>query len=130
MRNFRVALGAGLLLAAGAGAQPPKIVGPLLGYGCMVLNLTEQQSMDSSVHVPVRREPSDGSAVAGYAPGIVIVPTPPQTESGYTKAVAPDGGIGWIRSNMLRPYHSLGDPTAKCRAVRLSNGRAGFDTYH
>jgi len=131
MKRFCVVLGAGLLsLGVGAQAQPPRVVGPLPGYGCMVLNLTEHQAMDSSTHVLVRREPSKASPVVGYAPGIVIVPVPLEVEGGYTKAVAPNGGVGWIKSGSLRPYHSLGDPTAKCRAVRLSNGRAGFDTYH
>jgi hypothetical protein len=31
---------------------------------------------------------------------------------------------------MLRPYHSLGDPTAKCVPAMLSNGKPGFDYTH
>lgn len=125
----------GILAAVGlfqipAYAARPNIVGGLPGYGCMVLNLTEQQSLSPSTHVPVRALPSASAPVAGYAPGIVIVREPAVVRNGFIEALFPTGKTVWIEAGMLKPYHSIGDPTAKCRAVQLSNGGASFDLYH
>ena len=131
MTRLFIGLAVGMIsLSSAANAEHPTVVGPLPGYGCMVLNLTEQQSMDPSTHVPVRGGPSDTAPVSGYASGIMVVPMPLRSKNGFTQVLFGSGTILWIQSSMLRPYYSLGDPAAKCRAVRLSNGKPSFDTYH
>lgn len=120
----------GVVLVSSAEAQPASVVGPLPGYGCMVLNLSQQQSMNPSVHVLLRTAPSNNAPVAGYASGIMIVPMPRRSVGAFTEVLFPTGKAVWIESQMLQPFHSVGDPAAKCRAVRLSDGRVGFETYH
>jgi hypothetical protein len=99
---------------------------PIPGYQCMMLNLTEQQSMDPSVHIPVRSSPSDSSPPVGWAGAVVAVRKPMTVVNGYAPMLCPDGRDLWIAASALRPYHSLGDPKATCVPVTLPNGRVGF----
>jgi hypothetical protein len=78
------------------------------------LNLTEQQFLNPSAHVPVRSEPAASAPEVGWAATNVAVRDPPQIVNGFVEALFPNGATVWIESRMLRPYHSLGDPTAKC----------------
>jgi hypothetical protein len=110
-----------------AWAAGPKIVGPLPGYKCMMLNLTGEQFMDPGTHIPFRSQPSDTAEIAGYASAQVAVKEPVHQVNGYVQARFPTGGNVWIKSSSLAPYHSLGDPTARCVPVMMSNGRSGFD---
>jgi hypothetical protein len=132
MRPFAALSGAGLLAltAEPSIAAGPTIVGPLPGYKCMALNLTAEQSMDPSTHVVFRSAPSDSAPVAGYAMMQVAVRDPARLVNGYLEARFPSGGEVWIKANQVVPYHSLGDPTARCVPVMLSNGRSGFDFPH
>lgn len=120
-----LALTSGPSIAAG-----PTIVGPLPGYKCMALNLTAEQSMDPSTHVLFRSAPSDTAPVAGYAMMQVAIREPAKPVNGYLEARFPSGGEVWIKANQVVLYHSLGDPTARCIPVMLSNGRSGFDFPH
>ncbi len=116
----------GLSAVSGVSAQGITAVRPLSGYMCMMLNLTEQQSMDPSVSIPVRSRPSDTAPVVGSAPATIAVREPPKPINGYLEALFPTGQRVWIAANSVRPYHSLGDPTAKCIPAVMSNGKPGF----
>jgi hypothetical protein len=98
------------------------------GYACMMLNLTEQQSMDPSVHIPVRSAPSESAPPIGWAGAVVAVREPVAAVNGFVAMLFPTGQQVWISKNDLRPYHSLGDPGARCVPVMLPNGRVGFDS--
>lgn len=99
---------------------------PLPGYRCMMLNLTERQSMDPGVHVDVLDAPSPSAHPQGMAGSVVAVTDPAIRQDGYVRMVMANGRPGWIRESMLRPYHSLGDPSARCRPVVLPSGVIGF----
>ena len=102
---------------------------PLPGYRCMMLNLSEQQSMDPSKRVPVRGAPSMSAPTVGWAGAVVVVREPVTSVNGFVQMLFPDGRQVWIASDMLRPYHSLGDPNAKCIPEILPNGRIGFGAH-
>jgi hypothetical protein len=102
---------------------------PLAGYRCMMLNLSEQQSMDPSLRVPVQAAPSTSAPTVGWAGAVVVVREPVTPVNGFVQMLYPDGRQVWIASNALRPYHSLGDPNAKCVPEILPNGRIGFGTH-
>ncbi len=109
--------------AAGHAESPGKRIP---GYQCMMLNLTEQQSMDPTVHIPVRASPSNSAPAVGWAGAVVIVREPLAPVNGFLQILFPDGRQLWISADMLRPYHSLGNPRAKCVPMTLPNGRIGF----
>ena len=123
-------LSAILLTSTQAYAQRPQVVRPLPGYSCKMLNITVTQAMDPTFHVPYYSQPSASSPVAGYAGAQVAVKTPIHNVDGFNEAIFPNGGHVWIEANILKDYHSLGDPTAKCVPVLMSNGRQGFDYPH
>jgi hypothetical protein len=117
-------------LAVANAAERAHPVRPLPGYKCMMLNLTEQQFLDSSVRVPVRSEPAASAPKVGWAATNVAVREPLHIVNGFTQALFPNGATVWIESRMLRPYHSLGDPTAKCVPSVMSDGTPGFAYPH
>jgi hypothetical protein len=116
--------------SAQAIAERPHVVRVLSGYTCKVLNITEAQSMDPTFHTPFYSQPSASAPVAGYASLEVAVKTPVHDVNGFEQAMFPNGGTVWIQANLLKDYHSLGDPTARCVPVLMSNGRQGFDFPH
>ena len=124
---FAIAVAACFSFSGAAMAEGLHVVRALPGYTCMMLNVTQQQSMDFSFHVPVRATPSSVAPVVGNALGVVAVRDPLQQVNGFVEALFPTGQTVWIAAIMLRPYHSLGDPTAKCVPAMLSNGKPGFD---
>jgi hypothetical protein len=115
---------------SGAFASGFTIVGPLPGYSCVVLNLTSRQIMDPNVHIPFRSAPSDSAPVVGFASAQVAIKMPRHEINGYLQARFLTGAKVWIKADLVRPYHSLGDPSAKCVPVIMSNGRSGFDYPH
>jgi hypothetical protein len=125
-----IALSAVVLLSTQAHAQRPHVARPLPGYTCKMLNITVEQAMDPTFHMPYYSQPSASSPVAGYASAQVAVKTPLNNVNGFDEAIFPNGGKVWIEASVLKDYHSLGDPTAKCVPVVMSNGRQGFDYPH
>jgi hypothetical protein len=118
---------AGLALAAGpvvAAELTP--VRPLVGYSCMMLNLTAEQTADPSTGVPVLNDPSPGSKVDGYAAAVIIT-NPFRTSGGYVETLWPTGKIGWIKAAALRPWRNRFVPSSTCTPALMSNGRYGFD---
>lgn len=125
--RMRAAVAAAMIsLLAGVPATAMTQARPLPGYRCMMLNLTEQQSMDLSVHVPVRGRPSAAAPAVGWAGAVLIVREPATPVNGFLQMLLPDGRQVWIAANMVRPYQSLGDPNARCMPEILPNGRIGF----
>ena len=118
------------LWSAQALAERPHVVRLLPGYSCKVLNITEAQSMDPAFHTPYYSQPSASAPVAGYAGLQVAVKDPIHNVNGFDEAMFPNGGSVWIQANLLKDYHSLGDPTAKCVPALMSNGRQGFAFPH
>ena len=125
----RVGFLAGLAILAAGLCSTTTEAKPLPGYQCMMLNITEQQSMDPTFHVPVRAQPSASAQVVGTAGSVVIVRAPAKPVNGFLEMLFPDGRPVWIASDAVRPYHSLGDPNAKCVPEILSNGRIGFGSH-
>ena len=125
-------IGFALMLSSpiAAWAQRPTIVGPLAGYQCMMLNITEKQALDPNFQIPVYTQPSETSQPFGYASLQVAVQQPPRVVNGFTEMLFPTGAKVWIKTGLLRPYRSLGDPSARCNPVSLSNGHVGFDHPH
>jgi hypothetical protein len=117
-------------LSAATAIERAHPVRPLAGYKCMMLNLTEQQFLDPSVRVPVRSEPAASAPEVGWAATNVAVREPPHIVNGFTEALFPNGATVWIESRMLRPYHSQGDPTAKCVPSVMSDETPGFAYPH
>jgi hypothetical protein len=69
-------------LSATTAADGPHPVRPLPGYKCMMLNLTEQQFLNPSVHVPVRSEPAASAPEVGWAATNAAVRTLPISSMG------------------------------------------------
>lgn len=122
-----------LVIAAWTHAAVAAEVNParsLPGYVCMMLRETPQQAVDPRFRVPLRTQPMAGAAIAGNAMPVVAVKAPLQAINGFYETLFPNGTRVWIASAMVLPYHSLGDPSAKCRPVVMSNGLIGFEYYH
>jgi len=91
----------------------------------MMLNITEQQAMDPNFHVEVKAQPSAVSPTIGWQPGIVIAKKPALPVNGYLQIVRANGEEAWIPASIVKPYHPLADPTAKCAPEVLPNGLIG-----
>ena len=126
MQRLVVALLAIALPGVATRAQGLKAVRPLPGYACMVLNLTQQQMLDDTLHVPVYAEPSPSSSKVGDAAAVVIATSPLNVVRGFGEVLFPDGRQGWVEAKMLRPYSSASSPGAHCTPSLMSNGRPGF----
>lgn len=126
MRRTAVLLLA-VLGATAAHAQTP--VRHVPGYRCMMLNITEQQSMAPNFRVTLRSAPSPTAAEAGWAPAVVIVREPLTPQNGFLQVLRPDGTAAWIPSNMVKPYRPAAAPEAKCFPTILSNGRVGTTSH-
>ena len=123
------------LFSTQAHAQRPHVVRDLPGYTCKMLNITvagraAAQAMDPTFHLLYYSQPSATSSIAGYASAQVAVKIPIHTVNGFDEAIFPNGGEVWIEASVLKDYHSLGDPTAKCVPVLMSNGQQGFNYPH
>ena len=62
-----------------AHAQTLTALNPLVGYECMALNLSQQQLMDPSTHVPIVKNPDATAPLVGYASATVIASVSPPT---------------------------------------------------
>lgn len=113
------------LVAVGVPAFAQAPVKRIPGYECMMLNITEQQSMDPAFHVTLRSSPSSSAPEAGWAGSIVIVREPPVSQNGFLSVLKPNGQRAWILADMVKAYHPVADPTAKCMPEVLPNGRIG-----
>lgn len=123
-------LATGCVAPSIAGAQPYQPLGavkPLTGYACMSLNLTEQQMMDPSVHVPIRSSPSAEAPVTGNAVATVIAKSPEQQENGFLQVLQLDGRVGWVEAQFLKPWKNPGGNGQRCYPAMMSNGRVGFN---
>lgn len=116
-----VFVNAGPLIAQAEGSTP------MNGWTCQMLNLTEAQAMDFSIHIPVRAEPSDTAATVGYASATVAVKRPVRPVNGYVQAMFPTGRPVWIAANKIKPWHAKANPAATCIPVIKSNGKPGFE---
>ena len=103
---------------------------PMPGWSCKMLNLTEKQLMDFSIHVPVRASASSDAPVIGYASETVAVKDGSQTETGFTQALLPTGRPVWIATNMLKDWHAVANPLSRCSPVLRANGKPGFTYAH
>jgi len=110
--------------------QPLHAVKPLDGYVCMSLNLSQEQMMNPSVHVPIRSAPSAEAPVTGMAAAIVITKWPEEQERGYLRVLQLDGRLGWIDARYLKPWVNLGNTGDRCFPSLMSNGRIGFAFHH
>jgi hypothetical protein len=126
----RILLAGGLLaaLSATVPANAQAAHGtPMPGWSCRMLNLTEAQSMDLSIHIPVRAEPSEKSPPVGYATETVAVKTSVPPVNGFVQAMFPTGRQVWIAESNLKTWHAAANPAAKCVPVTKPNGKPGFD---
>ena len=118
------------LITTGAYAQGLHAVKPLSGWACMKLNLSEQQSLDPSVHVVVRTAPDASAPNAGWAAMTVAIRSPAHDVNGFQEMLFPNGKHVWIASKDLAPWSSVADPAARCVPSMMSNGRPGFAYPH
>ena len=126
-----VASGLVLALAAAEGrAADNRPDHPLDGYICMAINLTAQQTMDPTIQVAARLEPFEASPTLGPVGLQVAVKDPRHEVKGFTEILYPTGKTAWIASDLLVPYHSEADPTARCVPYQMKNGRYGFVYPH
>ena len=108
-----------------ASAQSPNAT-PMAGWACRMLNLTEAQSMDFNIHVPVRAEPTETSPPVGFASATIAVRTPLKSVNGFVEAMFPTGRPVWIAADMIKPWHAAANPSATCVPVMKANGKPGF----
>ena len=123
--SFGLALSVIVMGSAAFAASPNK---PIPGYRCMMLDLTEKQSMDPSVHVQVRSDPSPGAPVVGSASAVVIVKDGASPTNGYLPMLFSTGKQVWILANQVRPFRSVSDPNARCFPVVLPSGLVGISS--
>ncbi len=127
------ALCMGLVLAGSlieARAANIDVVRRLDGYTCMMLNQTPDEAINPAYAIHVFSEPRQGATPVGIAMPVVAVKSPIQQVNGFLSALFPNGKTVWIPAASLRPYHSLGDPAAKCAPALMSNGLQGFYYFH
>ena len=96
------------------------------GYQCMMLNITEQQSMDPAFHVTLYARPSLAASEAGWSGAVPIVKSPPEPINGFLQVLKADGEKAWIAADMVKPYRPVSDPSARCVPEVLPNGRIGI----
>jgi len=125
MRTLVVLSMVGCFIAAGASVEAKPWGTPLPGYQCMMLNITEQQSMDTSFHVWAQAAPSAKAPRVGWVGAVVPVRSPEHTVNGFAEGLFPTGRTVWISANMLRPYKNASDPNARCAIERRPDGRIG-----
>ena len=113
-----------------ARAQGVRAVGPLQGFSCMSLNLTQEEMQHESSSPVIRQEPSSSAAPIGRAAAQVIVADPTRAQNGFVSVLTLDGKTGWVEANKLKPYRSLSNPNARCIPSRMSNGQPGFSFQH
>jgi hypothetical protein len=122
--NKHVAFVLGVVVA-GSTMNAEAAVRRISGYQCMMLNITEQQSMDPAFHVVFRSAPSQSAREAGWAGSVVIVRSPLQQNNGFFQVLKPNGQSAWIAANMVKPYHPAAQPNGTCVPQVLPNGRIG-----
>lgn len=125
-----LALGPLAFLSSAAQAQGARATGPLKGYSCMSLNLSEEQYMQASAKPVIRQQPAASAPQIGTASALVIVSEPMRTQNGYVAVLTLDGRPGWLEADKVRPYHSASNPSARCIASTMSNGQPGFTFQH
>jgi hypothetical protein len=132
MRLSMTSMALGLFFAASAGASAEglRAVKPLSGWTCMKLNLSEKQSLDPSVRVPVRTAPEASAPEAGWAAMTVAVRSPTREVNGYQEMLFPNGKHVWIATKDVTAWSSVADPTARCVPSLMSNGNPGFAYPH
>ena len=107
-------------------AEPVHAVRPLDGYVCMNLNLPDAQMRDpSGQRIPILTAPRPDSPVGTLATPIVIAKAPEHVVGGYAEVLQLTGKPGWIKADLILPYHSASNPYARCTPSLLSNGRIG-----
>lgn len=94
-------------------------------WHCMMLDQTEKQAMDPSIHIPVYDAPSQSAAVAGYASASLAVADQAPV-NGFLMMKFPTGKNVWIAERNTREWHALANPTAKCTAYIKPNGKPWF----
>ena len=123
---------AATLAASGAaeaqGYKPVSVVRTLSGLQCMALSAAYGPQGTYAPPVPVYAGSESGSAKVGIGAGVILVPDPVMPVNGRSEVLRPNGSKAWIDVNVLTPWHSVNDPSAKCEPVLLSNGRYGFST--
>ena len=119
---------AGLALSAASPVLAATTPRPIPGYKCMMLDLTEQQSMDPSVHIQVRSGPSNSAPAIGWASSVVVVKQPATPVGGYLEMLFSNGREAWIAAKQVRPFKSVSAPSAQCFPVILSNGLVGISS--
>ena len=115
-----------LSTAGSAHTQGLYAVRSLPGYVCMNLAISDAQSLDPKVGVPVREAPSRAAPVLNYAASVVIVQDSPQLTQGFRRVLRPNGEEGWIEAIYLRPWANPFVPSARCVPSMMSNGKPGF----
>jgi hypothetical protein len=100
---------------------------PMVGWSCRMLNLTEAQSMDFNIHIPVRADPSPTSPVVGNASETVAIDSTIPARNGFLRAMFPTGRLVWIAANDVKPWHAAANPSARCIPVTKANGKPGFE---
>lgn len=113
-------------LVSRADAQGLHAVGPLAGYACMSLKLTNAELQDKSLAIPVYAGPSKESGRVGNAAAVVIAKSPLHVVDGFAELLFPTGREVWIEADLLTAYHNESDPNAHCTPSLMSNGKPGF----
>lgn len=119
-----------VFVSFGACAQGLHAQRPLDGWTCMKLNLSERQSLDPSVHVPVRSQPAATASQAGWAAMTVAVRDPVHEVNGFIEMLTSNEKHVWIARNDVVEWSSLADPSARCVPSVMSNGKLGFAYPH
>ena len=118
------------VVASAFAAERPHIVGPVIGYQCMALNLTVETDARPEFACSGLR----GTVCLGPGCRICVAANGSSQSASrgqrFCGALSPTGNVIWIKGNVVQPYHSLADPTARCVPVKFSNGRYGFDYPH
>lgn len=108
-------------------AQGLRAVRPLPGYMCMMLSTPPAPTIEAIRQVPVRSGPSASAPPAGWAPSVVLVPSPLEATNGYLQATFADGHKGWIAAYDLKPWSSPYNPNRHCIPSVMSDNGFGFD---
>jgi hypothetical protein len=90
----------------------------------------EIEVWNAGQHVPFHSAPDASSQTVGFAGSQVAVRYPTHEVNGFLEALFPTGSTAWIAADLVRPYHSNLDPTAKCIPVIMANGKQGFSYPH
>ncbi len=115
-------LAAALVAAVAAGTFHARAAAP--GLTCMEPTILDSNPNPAFTALPrVFASPAPGSKQIGVATSVVYALSPSKRQNGFLEVLHPNGMYGWVRESAIEPWHNVNNPSARCSAHVLPNGK-------